>query len=340
MNIQDKIRVAVIGATGLVGQKLIMVLQERGFYPDQIELAASQRSAGKTMQVGNQNKTILTIQEVLESRPNVALFSAGGETAKEWAPTFQEAGVYVIDNSSAFRMTAGIPLVVPEINGNTLKSEDYLIANPNCSTIQLALALEPLNREFGLQKVVVSTYQSVTGSGQKAVDQLEAERKGETVGEKAYPYPIDMNCLPQCDEFLENGYTKEEMKVVNESRKLLNQSDLPISATAVRVPVTGGHSESTYVELNQTVSAEIFRKTIAETSGIRLLDDPGQLHYPMPLNAREKDDVFVGRIRQDLNLEQGWHFWIVADNLRKGAATNAVQILEKMISLGILTSTR
>jgi len=336
MKTKDNIHIAVIGATGLVGQKLLTVLEERDFPMANIRPVASERSAGKAIQAGNQQLTIRSIEEALADKPDVALFSAGGDVAKQWAPSFKAQGCTVIDNSSAWRLEPGILLIVPEINGAGLNSGDRLIANPNCSTIQLALALHPLQKHFGLERVLVSTYQSVTGSGQQAVDQLMAERSGKQPDSMAYPHPIDMNCLPHCDDFLENGYTMEEMKVVQESRKILQQEALPITATAVRVPVTGGHSESVNIELQQSASIDAIREVLQATPGIRLMDNPAQQAYPMPLNAADRDEVLVGRIRQDPSRSGCWHLWVVADNLRKGAATNAVQILETLLSKQII----
>ena len=328
MRLKEHIKIAVVGATGLVGKKLVQVLNERGFPLENVMMAASERSVGKKLELENAPFEVQSIQAVLDSKPDVALFSAGGDVSKEWAPAFRDAGIFVIDNSSAWRMDPNVRLVIPEVNGQHLTFADKLIANPNCSTIQLALVLAPLEKHFGLERVVVSTYQSVTGSGQKAVDQLMSEREGKTAQEMAYPYAIDMNCLPHCDDFQENGYTKEEMKVINESRKILDKANLPVTATAIRVPVTGGHSESVNVELNQQIALDSLREALAETPGVVVYDDPEKYQYPMPLNSQEKDEVFVGRIRKDESRENCWNMWIVADNLRKGAATNAVQILE------------
>ena len=326
--LKKDLQIAVIGATGLVGNKLVQVLNERGFSLDNVLPAASERSVGKHIELEGRRFEVRSIQATLESKPDVALFSAGGDVSKEWAPAFRDAGIFVIDNSSAWRMDPQVPLIIPEVNGKQLIHADKLIANPNCSTIQLALVLSPFQKHFGLQRVIVSTYQSVTGSGQKAVDQLMNERAGKMDTEKKYPHPIDLNCLPHCDDFQENGYTKEEMKVINESRKILGNSELPVTATAVRVPVTGGHSESVNVELQNPASTKAIREALADTPGITVCDNPANLEYPMPLNSYDKDDVFVGRIRKDESRENCWNMWIVADNLRKGAATNAVQILE------------
>lgn len=325
-------RIAIVGATGLVGQKILEILHEKDFPLVNIRLAASERSVGQHISFAGQDFEVQSIESLLAEKPDVALFSAGGDIAKDWAPAFKETGTTVIDNSSAWRLDPHVPLIIPEVNGGLLNNQNKIIANPNCSTIQLALALYPLQSRFGLKRVVVSTYQSVTGSGQKAMDQLNAERNGEEP-EKAYPYAIDLNCLPQCDDFQADGYTKEELKVVQESRKILSNDSLPVTATAVRVPVKGGHSESVNVELDQSASLEAIRGTMIATPGITLLDDPGNHSYPMPIDAQGKDDVFVGRIREDHSRENSWHLWIVSDNLRKGAATNAVQILEALIDI-------
>ncbi len=331
MKAKHDCQIAIVGATGLVGGKLLEVLYERNFPLDKVRLAASERSVGAVKNLKGHPFEVKSIQSVLDSRPDVALFSAGGEVAKEWAPAFKDAGICVIDNSSAWRLNPEVPLIVPEINGSALTKDDLLIANPNCSTIQLVMALAPLHQHFGIQRVVISTYQSVTGSGQKAVDQLFAERKGEKNSQSAYPHPIDMNCLPHCDDFQDNGYTKEEMKMVNESRKILEDANLPIAPTAVRVPVTGGHSESLNVELKARASLDRIKTILGNMEGIQIMDDPVNKEYPMPLNAHEKDEVLVGRIREDHSQANAWNMWIVADNLRKGAATNAVQILEYLV---------
>ncbi len=322
-----KLRVAVVGATGLVGQQLVKTLGEQGYRIDQLLLAASERSVGQRLTIHKHDFTIQSIDSVLQAKPDVVLCSAGGTVAQAWASDFQKAGIPFIDNSSAFRMDPNVPLIIPEVNGSLLNRNNLLIANPNCSTIQLVLALYPLHQAYGIKRVNVSTYQSVTGSGKTAVDQLEQERKGESPAQMAYPWSIDLNCLPQCDEFQSDGYTKEEQKVINETQKILNENALPVTATAVRVPVMGGHAESVNVQLSKAAHYEDMVKLLSATAGIQVQDDPQYNHYPMPRYAQGKDSVFVGRIRQDLTQTHGWHLWIVSDNLRKGAATNAVQIL-------------
>jgi aspartate-semialdehyde dehydrogenase len=323
-------KIVVVGATGLVGQKMIQVLSERNFDMQSVIPVASARSAGKEINVGGLMKTVLSVEEAIELRPDIALFSAGGSASKEYAPRFAEVGTVVIDNSSAWRMDESVPLVVPEINADSIGS-NRIIANPNCSTIQMVLALSNLHKNFGLKRLLISTYQSVSGTGYKALDQMEGERKGESV-ERVYPHAIDRNCLPHCDVFEENGYTKEEMKLVNETRKILGIPDLPVSATAVRVPVDGGHSESVNAEFDQIPDLEEVRKILNATPGVTVVDNPTNNEYPMPVTAKDRDDVFVGRIRKDLSNPQAINLWIVADNLRKGAATNAVQILESVLS--------
>jgi aspartate-semialdehyde dehydrogenase len=325
------VKIAIIGATGLVGQTMIQVFLERQLHKQhELILAASAASAGREIQVGNHSLTVLTPEEALLQKPNFALFSAGGDPSKLYAPLFTSQGVCVIDNSSAWRMDPSVPLVVPEINASQCKNH-LLIANPNCSTIQLVMVLSPLHQAFGIRRVIVSTYQSVTGTGKKAVDQLFQERKQES-GEKIYPWPIDLNCIPQCDVFIENHYTKEEMKIIQESRKILQLPDLAITATAVRIPVLGGHSESVNIEFEKTVSLSEIREILTSSPGICVQDEPNKSLYPMPLQANGKDEVFVGRIRRDESVENGINLWISADNLRKGAATNAIQILEYLIT--------
>jgi aspartate-semialdehyde dehydrogenase len=327
---RGKVSVAVLGATGLVGQQLVKTLDEQGYNLDQLLLAASERSVGQSLTINEHNFTVQSIDSVLQAKPDVVLCAAGGAVAQGWATAFQNAGIPFIDNSSAFRMHSGVPLIIPEINGNTLDSSHLLIANPNCSTIQLVLALYPLHQTYGIKRVNVSTYQSVTGSGQRAVEQLEQERRGESPREMAYPWPIDLNCLPQCDEFLSDGYTKEEHKVINESQKILNDQELLVTATAVRVPVMGGHAESVNVQLKQPAEYKALVELLEATPGIRVQDHPDQNHYPMPRYAQGSDMVFVGRIRADATETNAWHLWVVSDNLRKGAATNAVQILNHL----------
>lgn len=328
-------KVAVIGATGMVGRMMLKVLEERKFPVDRLFPAASERSIGKEIIFRGKLVKVLSLMEAVEAVPDIALFSAGAAVSKEWAPVFAENGTVVIDNSSAWRMEKGIPLVVPEINAAVLTKNDKIIANPNCSTIQMLMAIAPLHREFTIRRLVISTYQSVTGTGVKAVTQLDNERRGLS-GEMAYPYPIDKNCIPHCDVFVDNGYTKEEMKLVNETRKILGDDQIRITATAVRVPVTGGHSESVNVEFVREFDLDRVRAILAETPGVILYDNPAEKKYPMPIIAHDRDEVFVGRIRRDFSKEKSLNMWVVADNIRKGAATNAVQIAEYMISAGML----
>lgn len=320
-------KIAVVGATGLVGSVMLRVLEERKFPVKELIPVASERSKGTTVRFNGVDIPVISPAEAVHLKPDIALFSAGGDTSLEWAPKFVAAGCRVIDNSSAWRMDPEVPLVVPEVNGSILTSEHRIIANPNCSTIQLVMVLNPLHRLYGLKRVIVSTYQSVTGTGVQAVRQLEGERAGEKV-EQAYPYPIDLNAIPHCDVFLENDYTKEEMKLLYESRKILRLPDLALSATAVRLPVKGGHSESVNIELERPFDLMMIRKTLNDSPGIVLQDQPAFNQYPMPRFAEGKDDVFVGRIRQDTSCREALNLFIVADNLRKGAATNAVQIAE------------
>lgn len=325
-------KVAVVGATGLVGRTIIDLLDR--IQVDELLPVASQRSVGSQIQFQDKDHLIISMEDALKAKPHIAIFSAGSSVSKEFAPQFAEGGSYVIDNSSAWRMDADKKLIVPEINGHTLTKNDRIIANPNCSTIQLVMALAPLHETFTITRILVSTYQSVTGSGYKAVNQLVGERKGEQV-ERAYPHEIDLNCIPHCDDFEENGYTKEEMKLVNETRKILDNGNLQISATAVRVPVVGGHSESVNVTFRDAFDIARIIDILSNTPGITLKDDPLKNEYPTPQFAKDKNDVFVGRIRQDLSAENAVNMWVVADNLRKGAATNALQIAalmqEKMI---------
>ena len=318
-------KIALVGATGLVGGVMMKVLEEENFPVTEFYPVASEKSVGKKVKFKGKEYPILSVEEAIEKRPHIALFSAGGTTSLQLAPKFAAVGTTVIDNSSAWRMEEGIKLVVPEVNGHLLTADDKIIANPNCSTIQMVMALAPLHKRFGIKRIVVSTYQSVTGTGQKAVDQLNNERNG-VDGEKAYPYTIDMNCIPHCDVFLDNGYTKEEMKLVNETRKILSDNSIHITATAVRVPVVGGHSESVNVEFEQPYTLEEVRQILQSTPGIELTDDTANLKYPMPMTAANRNEVFVGRLRRDDSVANGLNMWIVADNLRKGAATNAVQI--------------
>lgn len=327
-------RVAVVGATGLVGGVMLKVLEERNFPVEELLPVASDKSEGKTVRFRGKDYKVVTMAQAVAAAPDLALFSAGGSTSLEWAPRFAEVGTTVIDNSSAWRMHPDKKLVVPEINGHLLRSEDKIIANPNCSTIQLVMALAPLHKAYGVQRVIVSTYQSVTGTGMKAVQQMENERNGKE-GERAYPFTIDRNVLPRCDVFTDNGYTKEEMKLVHETRKILDPS-IRVTATAVRVPVTGGHSESVNVEFGKEFDMDVVRQLLSEAPGILLLDDPAKDEYPMPLIANGRDEVFVGRLRRDESQPCTLNMWIVADNLRKGAATNAVQIAELLVAKGLL----
>ncbi len=322
-------RLALVGATGLVGREMIKVLEERAIRPSMFIPVASERSAGTKVRFHGTEHEVVTPAKAVALRPDVALFSAGGGTSLEWAPRFAEVGCRVIDNSSAWRMDSTKKLIVPEVNGHVLSSDDMIIANPNCSTIQLVMVLWPLHRGYGLKRVVVSTYQSVSGTGAKAVQQLMDERMGHTT-DLAYPHRIDMNCIPQCDVFTDNGYTKEEMKLVNESRKIMDIPDLRLTATTVRVPVIGGHSEAVNIEFERCPAVETVHRILKDSPGVIVLDDPSTSTYPMPMTAHGKDEVFVGRIRKDGSCDNAINLWIVADNLRKGAATNAVQILERL----------
>lgn len=323
-------KVAVVGATGMVGEVMLKVLAERNFPITELIPVASERSIGKQVVYKNDPYTIVGMQTAIDMQPDIAIFSAGGGTSLEWAPKFAEVGTTVIDNSSAWRMDQTKKLVVPEINANELTSEDKIIANPNCSTIQMVLALSPLHKKYTMKRVVVSTYQSVSGTGVKAVQQLDNEIAG-IKGEMAYPYPINRNALPHCDVFEENGYTKEEMKLAREPQKILNDKTFSVSATAVRIPTAGGHSESVNVEFENDFDLADVRKLLHETPGIVVQDNPATNTYPMPIYAHDKDDVFVGRIRRDETQPNTLNMWIVSDNLRKGAATNAVQIAEYLV---------
>ena len=322
-------RVAVVGATGMVGNVMMQVLREENFPITELIPVASEKSVGTTIDFGGLQCTVVGMQTAVEMRPDIAIFSAGGETSLEWAPKFAEVGTTVIDNSSAWRMDPTKKLIVPEINGHLLTPEDKIIANPNCSTIQLLLALAPLHKRYTVKRVIVSTYQSITGTGVKAVQQMENERSG-TDGEMAYAYPIDKNCIPHCDSFLDNGYTKEEMKLTNETKKILDPA-IRVTATAVRVPVVGGHSEAVNVEFEHDFDLNEVRRLLHEQPGITLKDDPTTNTYPMPKYAEGKNDVFVGRIRRDETQPNTLNMWVVADNLRKGAATNAVQIAKLLM---------
>ncbi|MFV0139936.1 aspartate-semialdehyde dehydrogenase [Empedobacter falsenii] len=324
-------RIAVVGATGMVGRVMLQVLEERNFPITEIIPVASERSIGKTIEYKGKEYKIVSMQDAVEMRPDIAVFSAGGETSKQWAPKFAEAGITVIDNSSAWRMDPNCPLVVPEINADILTVNDKIIANPNCSTIQLVMVLNPLHKKYGIKRVVVSTYQSVTGTGKDAVEQLNGEIEGRDVT-KVYPYQIFKNALPHCDVFdEETGYTKEELKLTREPRKIMRVDEMNITATAVRVPVQGGHSESVNIEFENDFDLAEVRKLLAEQDGVTVQDNPDTNTYPMAFYSEGKDDVFVGRIRRDLSQSNTLNCWIVADNLRKGAATNAVQIAEYLV---------
>jgi aspartate-semialdehyde dehydrogenase len=323
-------KLAVVGATGLVGSEILEVLEEHNFPFDELFLVASERSAGKKIAFKGKEYTVMALKQAVAEKPDVAIFSAGGGTSLEWAPQFAEVGTIVIDNSSAWRMDPSKKLIVPEINGKSLRIDDRIIANPNCSTIQMVLALAPLREKYGIKRVVVSTYQSVTGTGKDAVDQMMAERKGEEAN-MVYPYKIDLNVLPHIDVFQENGYTKEEMKMINETKKIFADDTIQVTATAVRIPVMGGHSEAVNVEFHKDFDLAEVKDLLSNTPGIIVEDDPANNVYPMPLNAHKKDEVFVGRLRRDETQANTLNMWIVADNLRKGAATNAVQIAEYLL---------
>jgi aspartate-semialdehyde dehydrogenase len=328
---KKKMKVALVGATGLVGTKMMEVLEERNFPVSEFIPVASARSAGKEIVFAGKTYKVVTPEEAVAMRPDIALFSAGGSTSLEWAPKFAEVGTTVIDNSSAWRMDPDKKLIVPEVNGNVLTAADKIIANPNCSTIQLVVALQPLHKRYGIKRIVVSTYQSVTGTGKKAVDQLMNERSGVS-GEMAYHYTIDLNAIPQIDVFLDNAYTKEEMKMANETKKIMGDESIRLTATCVRIPVMGGHSEAVNVEFAEEFDLAEVRSILEAAPGIKVVDDPAALQYPMPLiHANNNDAVFVGRLRRDETQPCTLNLWIVADNLRKGAATNAVQIAELLL---------
>lgn len=323
-------KVAVVGATGMVGEVMLRVLAERKFPITELLLVASERSAGKKLSFQGKEYTVIGLADAVSAKPDIAIFSAGGDTSLEWAPKFAEVGTTVVDNSSAWRMDPTKKLVVPEINAHELTKEDKIIANPNCSTIQMVMALAPLHQKYRMKRVVVSTYQSVSGTGVKAVRQLENEVAG-IEGEMAYPYPIGRNALPHCDVFLENGYTKEEMKLAKEPLKIFNDDSFSVTATAVRIPTSGGHSESVNVEFENDFDLTEVRKLLNDTPGVTVQDNPETNTYPMPIYAHDKDEVFVGRIRRDETQNNTLNMWIVSDNLRKGAATNAVQIAEYLV---------
>jgi len=328
-------KVAVVGATGLVGTKMLQVLEERNFPVTELIPVASEKSVGKEVTFKGVSYKVVGMQTAIDMKPAVALFSAGGSTSTEWAPAFAAAGITVIDNSSAWRMDPTKKLVVPEINADALTAEDKIIANPNCSTIQMVVALAPLHNRYKAKRIVVSTYQSVTGTGVKAVNQLMNERKG-VKGEMAYAYPIDLNVIPQIDVFMDNGYTKEEMKMVNETKKIMRDDSIRVTATTVRIPVMGGHSESVNIEFEEEFDLDEVRKILAAAPGVVLVDDPSTQQYPMPKDAHERDEVFVGRLRRDETQPKTLNMWIVSDNLRKGAATNAVQIGEYLLGKGLI----
>ncbi len=327
-------KVAVVGATGMVGEVMLEVLKEFNFPLTEMIPIASEKSIGKEVFYDGKSHKIVSLANAVSMKPDLAIFSAGGETSLEWAPKFAAIGTTVIDNSSAWRMDPTKKLIVPEINGDSLTKEDKIIANPNCSTIQLVMTLKPLHDKFKVKRVIVSTYQSITGTGVKAVQQLENERNGVS-GEMAYKYEIDKNCIPQCDSFEENGYTKEEMKLTRETKKIIDNS-IFVSATAVRVPVVGGHSEAVNIEFENEFDISDIKSILSATEGITLQDNPANFEYPMPKFAAKKNDVFVGRIRRDESQEKSLNLWIVADNLRKGAATNAVQIGLLLIKKGLI----
>ena len=331
-------KLAVVGATGLVGTKLLEVLAERNFPVTELVPVASSRSVGKEVIFKGKGYQVVSMEDAIAAKPTLAIFSAGGTTSLEWAPKFAAAGIRVIDNSSAWRMDPTKKLVVPEVNASVLTKEDFIIANPNCSTIQMVVALQPLHEKYKIKRVVVSTYQSVTGTGKQAVDQLFKERKGEIVpaDQMAYAYPIDLNVIPQIDVFLENGYTKEEMKMVNETCKIMQDDMIKVTATTVRIPVVGGHSESVNVEFHNEYDLKELTTLLSQAPGVVVQQDDTAQFYPMPLWAHEKDDVFVGRLRRDETQPKTLNMWIVSDNLRKGAATNAVQIAEYLVSKGII----
>ena len=327
------LNVAVVGATGMVGRTMLKALEQREFPVEQLIPVASEKSVGSTVSFNGNQVEVLSMETALDMNAHVALFSAGGSTSLKWAPEFAKRGTTVIDNSSAFRMNPDHKLIIPEVNGNIVSSDDMIIANPNCTTMQLLMALKPLHDNFTVIRGVVNTYQSVTGTGAAAVAQLESERAGEDA-EMVYPHKIDMNCLPHCDEFLDNGYTREEMKVHFETKKIMGDDSIDLSCTAVRVPVAGGHSEAVFVELEKEFTLGEVRDALSAFPGVVVEDDPQKNVYPMPLNSEGRDEVFVGRIRRDLSNPMGLHLWVVSDNLRKGAATNTIQIAEHLNSTG------
>ena len=328
------LRVAIIGATGLVGRTMLRTMEERGFPIDELIAVASARSVGKTIPFHSGTVQIVGLDDALSAKPDIALFSAGGETSLKWAPKFAAVGTTVVDNSSAWRMHKDYKLIVPEVNGDAISKDDLIIANPNCTTMQLVMVLKPLHDQYQILRGVVSTYQSVTGTGQAALAQMEDERAGRIPAQQVYPHQIDKNCLPHCDIFQENGYTREEMKVHYETKKIMRDDSISLSCTAVRVPVVGGHGESVFLEFERDFEMADVRSMLSEFPGVVLQDDPETFHYPMPITAHGKDEVFVGRLRRDLSNPRGLHLWIVSDNLRKGAATNTIQIAEYLNSQG------
>jgi len=329
-------KIAVVGATGMVGEVMLQVLEEQNLPISELLLVASERSVGKKLLFKGKAISVIGLKDAVAAKPDIALFSAGGETSLEWAPKFAAVGTTVIDNSSAWRMDPTKKLIVPEINAQSITKEDKIIANPNCSTIQMVLVLAPLHKKYGVKRVVVSTYQSITGTGVKAVTQLENEMKGQK-GEMAYPYPIHQNAIPQCDVFEDNDYTKEEMKLVRETKKILDTNSIGVTATAIRIPVVGGHSESVNIEFENDFDLSELREILHNTSGVTLQDNPVTNTYPMPIYAKGKDAVFIGRIRRDDSQPHTVNMWIVADNLRKGAATNAVQIASYLIQNDLIS---
>ena len=327
--------IALVGATGLVGKVMMKVLEERRFPVTEFIPCASDRSAGREISFMGRTHVLQRVEAAVEATPDIVLFSAGGGTSLQWAKAFSEKGAYVIDNSSAWRADKDVPLVVPEVNAHTIGQSTRIIANPNCSTIQMVLAIAPIHRKYGIKRLVIATYQSVTGTGVKALNQLSNERAGIN-GEMAYPHPIDLNCFPHGGDFLDNGYTSEEMKLVNETRKILESPEMQITATVVRIPVMGGHSEAVNIELASDFTTDDIRAMLQETAGIVVQDNPPKNSYPMPKHAEGRDEVFVGRIRRDLSVPYGLDMWIVADNLRKGAATNAIQIAEHLVTNNLI----
>jgi aspartate-semialdehyde dehydrogenase len=329
-------KIALVGATGMVGGVMLEILKERNFPFDELFLVASESSIGKKIMFLNKTYLVIGLEEAVQNGPDIAIFSAGGETSLNWAPKFAEKGTFVIDNSSTWRMDKTKKLIIPEINGDLLTKDDKIIANPNCSTIQMLMVLSPIHKKYGIKRVVVSTYQSITGTGMIALSQLENEYKG-IKGEMAYKYPIHQNAIPHCDDFLSNGYTKEEMKLSNETHKILDKT-IKVSATAIRIPVINGHSESINLSLNNPFEIEDIKTLLDNTTGVELKDDIDNFDYPMPLYSKGKDEVFVGRIRKDFSEKNSLNLWVVADNLRKGAATNTIQIAEKIIEKGYLNN--